>query len=69
MEMYKEKIYNVETNETTFRDFTEEEILKLETFKKEIAEKDKEAEARIAARKAVLDKLGLTAEDLEALGL
>ena len=65
--MYKEKIVNVQTGEETWRDYTAEEIAELEAAQAETAERLVEAEAKEAARQAVLTKLGLTAEEAQAL--
>ena len=67
--MYKEKIVNVETGEETWRDYTAEEIAAVEAARAEGLAKAKEFADKEAARQAVLDKLGLTAEDISALGL
>ena len=65
--MYKEKIVNVQTGEETWRDYTAEEIAELEAAQAETAKRLVEAEAKEAARQAVLTKLGLTAEEAQAL--
>jgi N-acetylmuramic acid 6-phosphate (MurNAc-6-P) etherase len=65
--MYKEKIVNVATNEETWRDFTNAEIAEVEAAQAEAAEKLLEAEAKEAARQVVCTKLGLTAEEAQAL--
>ena len=60
--MYKEKIFNVQTGETTWRDLTAEEVEKIEQAKI-IAEKQaQEAEQIALAKNALLEKLGLTQE-------
>jgi hypothetical protein len=69
--MYKEKIYDVETGQTTWRDFTPEEIAEVEK-NQAIADAEQlalaEAAAKKAAAEAKLEALGLTADDLKALG-
>jgi N-acetylmuramic acid 6-phosphate (MurNAc-6-P) etherase len=65
--MYKEKIVNVATGEETWRDYTAKEIKQVEAAQAEAAEKLLEAEAKEAARQVVLTKLGLTAEEAQAL--
>jgi hypothetical protein len=62
-------IVNVETGESIERPFNKEEIeqAKLDAIKE--AEYKEELAVKEAARQAVLDKLGLTAEDIAALGL
>ena len=62
-------IHNAETNEITTRDLTAEEIKLQEDFNKEqIALKAAKQKAKAEAE-AKLAVLGLTAEDLKALGL
>lgn len=65
--MYKEKIVNVATGEETWRDYTNAEIAEVEAAQAEAAQRQAEAEAKEAARNAVLIKLGLTAEEAQAL--
>jgi nitrite reductase/ring-hydroxylating ferredoxin subunit len=69
MNKYKEVIFNLETGETVERPYSAEEIAEIEAAEAKIAAEVAEVEAKEAARQAVLDKLGLTAQDLEALGL
>ena len=60
-------IYDATTGETVTRDFNADELTQLEKDKKQ-AQLDAQArEARQAARQAVLDKLGLTADEANAL--
>ena len=66
---YKEKIVNAETGEEIFRDYSPKQIAEVEAAETEALRKQAEAEAKEAARQAVLTKLGLTAEDISALGL
>jgi hypothetical protein len=59
-----EKIIDILTGEEIIREFTAEEITEIEKKKnKAIAE----TQAKNASRQAVLDKLGLTAEEIAAL--
>ena len=70
--MYKEKIVNVATGEETWRDYTDAEIAEVEAAQAEIAQKQilrAEADAKKTAAEAKLAALGLTADDLKALGL
>lgn len=67
--MYKEKIVNAITGEETWRDYTDAENAQVEATKAERAEAQAEAEAKEAARQAVLAKLGLSAEDISVLGI
>jgi uncharacterized protein (UPF0179 family) len=66
-----EKIVDISTGEETIRPYTSEEIAIVEIERAEIlaiqAAKEAEETAKIAARQAVLDKLGLTAEEVAAL--
>jgi hypothetical protein len=65
--MYKEKIVNVATGEETWRDFTDAEIAEVEAAQAQSAERQAQAEAKEAARQAVLTKLGLTADEAKLL--
>jgi hypothetical protein len=66
------KIVNSETGEETLRDMNAAELAQLA---KEVAEREAleqaeaEAQAKKAAAKAKLEALGLTPEDLKALGI
>jgi hypothetical protein len=64
-----EKEVNAVTGEETVieREATAEEIAQIESARAESAALAAEAEARAEARKAVLDKLGLTADEATAL--
>jgi len=66
-----EKIYDVKTGKTNLidREATADEIALYEATKAESEVIIKAAQEKEAARQAVLDKLGLTAEDIAALGL
>jgi hypothetical protein len=66
-----EKDYNVITGEETIteRDATAEEIAAAKAAETAAKAAAAETAAKAAARQAVLDKLGLTAEDIAALGL
>ena len=67
----REKIVNTQTGEEIFRDFTDDEIKKYEDEKQTLAKKMAELEAKQAAkdaaRQTVLDKLGLSADEVAAL--
>lgn len=67
--MYKEKIVNVATGEETWRDYTEAEIAEVEAAHSEAAQRLAQEQAKEETRLAVLAKLGLTSEDISALGL
>lgn len=65
--MYKEKIVNAQTGEITWRDYTEEEIARVEA---ELAKSKLIAEAeaaKAAAKTALLEKLGITADEAKLL--
>ena len=64
-----EKEFNIQTGEETIteRDETAAEKKSRETFQKEQAIKLAEAEAKEAARQAILDRLGLTADEAKLL--
>ena len=68
---YIEKIINVTTGEETLRPFTVDEIAAIEAEQAQIAaakaEHDAQEATKAAARQAVLDKLGLTADEMAAL--
>jgi len=61
------RIHNVQTDEVIDREMTDSEFAKYEADQKLQATKIAEAEAKQAARLAVLTKLGLTAEEAQAL--
>lgn len=65
--MYKEKIVNTATGEETWRDYTDAEIAEVEAAQTENAKRLAEAEVKKAARQEVLTKLGLTAQEAQAL--
>ena len=69
--MDKKMIVDIDGN-TTYEDYTAEEILEKEKEREFLAAKAAEAEARAEAKAAAQSKLaalGLTVEDLQALGL
>ena len=60
-------IFDALTGETITQELNDDELAQLELFKKQ-AELDEQAlKARQVARQAVLDKLGLTADEANAL--
>lgn len=70
--MTQEKIHNVQTGETTFVPVTQERLDEIEQGKIEIAERQTKIAEQEAKRQIAVDKLaalGLTADDLKALGL
>ena len=58
------QIHNCETGEITIRELTNKEIKDRENDEKL---RIKEAEAKEAARQAILDRLGLTADELQTI--
>ena len=64
-------IHNVITGEIIIRDFTEIELAQLEKDKarniKDLADTAKAEEARDRKRQEVLDRLGITAEELKTI--
>ena len=67
----KKVIHNIGTGEITEIEMTEAEIAENENYNKIILEKqkikEKEIEAKTAARQAILDRLGLTEEEAKLL--
>jgi hypothetical protein len=68
---YNEKIIDISTGKETIRPFTAEEIAAVEAeqaiAKAETDARIKEQAVKDAARQLVLDKLGLTADEITAL--
>jgi len=66
------KIHNTETGEITEREMNSEELAQYQKDQVEteaVATKQAEAQTRKIAAQAKLEALGLTADDLKALGL
>jgi hypothetical protein len=61
------KIVNVETGEEIVRDATIEEIAQMELDAAEAISRKAEAEAKTIQRQAILDRLGLTADEAKLL--
>ncbi len=61
------KIVNCETGEEIIRDATAEEIAQMEIDAANAAAQKAEAEAKAAARQAILDRLGLTADEAKLI--
>ena len=59
--------YDHQTGQSVLRDATTEEVLELKTVSENLAELKNQESLQSEAKKAVLDKLGLTAEELAAL--
>jgi len=60
-------IHNVETGEIILRDANAAELAQLEIDKATAAAEQAEAEAKENARQAILDRLGLTADEAALL--
>jgi hypothetical protein len=63
----KVKIVNCQTGEEIVRDATAEEIAQMELDAANEASRKAEAEAKTAQRHAILDRLGLTADEAKLL--
>jgi hypothetical protein len=63
----KVKEVNAQTGEEIIRDATAQEIALYEAEQAFEATKQAEAEAKAASRQAILDRLGLTAEEAQLL--
>jgi hypothetical protein len=68
---YTEKIIDITTGDETMRPYTDAEIAAVEAEQAlaaaEQAERDAEQAAKAAARQAILDRLGLTADEAALL--
>jgi hypothetical protein len=64
-----ETIFDIITQETTIveRELTKDEIAERKAATEAQAQREAEATAKTTARQAVLEKLGLTAEEMAAL--
>jgi hypothetical protein len=65
--MYKEKIINVQSGEVTWRDYSTKEIAEVEAAQAVALAKTKEQSEQTAAKEALLDKLGITADEAKLL--
>jgi hypothetical protein len=61
------KIVNVETGEEIVRDATAEEIAQMKLDAENAAAEKAQADAKEASRQAILDRLGLTADEAKLL--
>lgn len=61
------KIVNAETGEEIIRDANTEELAQMEIDAASAAAKKAEEEARAEAKQIILDRLGLTAEELQTI--
>lgn len=65
--MYKEKIVDFSTGEEIWRDYTPAEIAGVEKAQAEAAARIAELAEKETARRAILEKLGLTEEEAKLL--
>ena len=63
----QEKIVNTITNETTFRDYTEEQLTQVETAKLETEYRLLKENEIIAAKLALFNRLGITEDEAKLL--
>jgi len=63
----QEKIVNTITNETTFRDYTEEQLTQVETAKLETEYRLSKENETIAAKLALFNRLGITEDEAKLL--
>ena len=61
------KEYNCETQEEIIRDATTAEIAQMAKDKEDVTARQVESEAKAAAKAAILDRLGLTADEAKLL--
>ena len=61
------KIVNAETGEEIVRDATADEIAQMQIDAENAMAEKAEADAKIQARQAILDRLGLTADEAKLL--
>lgn len=61
------RIHNIETNEVIDRPMTDEEFDEFKANKAKQLAKEVEAETKTAERQAILDRLGLTADEAKLL--
>jgi acyl-CoA reductase-like NAD-dependent aldehyde dehydrogenase len=61
------KIFNCETGEEIVRDATAEEIAQMELDAANAAAKKAEAQEKATQRQAILDRIGLTADELQTI--
>jgi hypothetical protein len=61
------RIHNTETNEVIDREMTESEFAQYEADQIAKTESETQAQAKATARAAILDRLGLTAEEAALL--
>lgn len=67
MEKLQEKIVNALTDEVIYRDYDNEQMAEVEASLTEANQRKNQVEAAEAARQALLDKLGITADEAKLL--
>jgi hypothetical protein len=67
MTKFKVKEVNCETGEEIVRDANAEELAQIEARKISTAEAEAEAQAKATVKAAILDRLGLTADELKTI--
>ncbi len=61
------RIHNIETNEIIDREMNDDEFSQYQADQLSLATRKAEAEAKEASRQAILDRLGLTADEAKLL--
>lgn len=61
------RIHNIETDEIIDREMNDDEFAQYEVDQTKLAAQKIEAEAKIAEKQALLDRLGLTADEAKLL--
>ncbi len=61
------RIHNIETNEIIDREMNNDEFSQYEADQLSLAIKKAEAEAKAAEKQAILDRIGLTADELKMI--
>ena len=64
---YIERIVNADTNETIEKPYTKEQLAEVDAAQKKLKEMQNNEAANAAARQAILDRLGLTADEAALL--
>jgi hypothetical protein len=61
------RIHNIETDEVIDREMNDAEFAQYQADQADIAAKKTEAEAQATAKAAILDRIGLTADELKMI--
>ncbi len=61
------RIHNIETNEIIDREMNDDEFSQYEADQLSLAAKKAEAEAKAVEKQAILDRIGLTADELKMI--